>query len=141
MNTFEEVDVSRHLIDGNEISELNVNAAEVLAKSHCHCIFIKIQDYFRKVKFEDVLFLEASGSYCNIYLKDKERFTITRSLAETAEHLHKGPFVRVHRSFVVNLEQVDSYVGNAFCIGTYMVPIGRMYKKEILAGLNILGSV
>ena len=122
-----------------ESTEISVNVGDVLAHVSQSCVFIKVQDYFRKVMFEDILYLEASGSYCYIYLKNRSRYTVTHSLAETAVYLAKGPFVRVHRSFMVNVEHVDSYIGNAFYIGEHTVPIGRMYRKTILAGFNILG--
>lgn len=122
-----------------ESTEMSANASGVLAHVAQSCVFMKIQDYFRKVMFEDILFLEASGSYCYIYLKNGSRYIVTHSLAETAVYLAKGPFVRVHRSFMVNVEYVDSYIGNAFYIGEHTVPIGRMYRKTILAGFNILG--
>lgn len=122
-----------------ESPEMDANVDDVLARVSRSCMFIKVQDYFKKVMFEDILYLEASGSYCYIYLKNRIRYTVTHSLAETAACLAKGPFVRVHRSFVVNVEHVDSYIGNVFYIGEYTVPIGRMYKKLILAGFNILG--
>lgn len=122
-----------------ESTEISMNAGDVLAHVSQSCVFIKVQDYFRKVMFEDILYLEASGSYCYIYLKNRRRYTVTHSLAETAVYLAKGPFIRVHRSFMVNVEHVDSYIGNAFYIGEHTVPIGRMYRKTILAGFNILG--
>lgn len=122
-----------------ESTEISVNVGDVLAHVSQSCVFIKVQDYFRKVMFEDILYLEASGSYCYIYLKNRRRYTVTHSLAETAVYLAKGPFIRVHRSFMVNVEHVDSYIGNAFYIGEHTVPIGRMYRKTILAGFNILG--
>lgn len=142
MSTIDEVVLNRDVLTnacGKGEAELSSNASEVMANIRQNCVFIKIQDFYRKVMFRDILFLEASGSYCNIYLKDRTRFTVTHSLAETAEYLAKGPFLRVHRSFMVNLDYVDSYIGNLFYIGEHTVPIGRMYKKAILSGLNILG--
>lgn len=142
MSTIDEVVLNREVLtngcDKGEV-DVNLNAGEVMASTRLNCIFIKIQDFYRKIMFRDILFLEASGSYCNVYLKDRTRFTVTHSLAETAEYLAEGPFLRVHRSFMVNLDYVDSYIGNLFYIGEHTVPIGRMYKKAILSGLNILG--
>ncbi|WP_455592015.1 LytR/AlgR family response regulator transcription factor [Bacteroides sp.] len=142
MNTIDEVVLSREVVTNvceKGEPELSFNASEVMAKTRQNCVFIKIQDFYRKVMFKDILFLEASGSYCNIYLKDRTRFTVTHSLAETAGYLAEGPFLRVHRSFMVNLDYVDSYIGNLLYIGEHTVPIGRMYRKTILSGLNILG--
>lgn len=131
-------DVLLNICDEEHV-EMNANAEEVLAHISQVCVFIKVQDYFKKVLFEDILFLEAAGSYCYVYLKGGKRYTVTRSLSQMGEYIAKGPFVRVHRSFMVNVHHVDSYIGNVFYLGEHTVPIGRMYKKTILGGFNILG--
>lgn len=106
-----------------------------------NCIFIKHQDGFRKILFSNILYLEAAGSYCLLHLNSGDTLTVTYTLAETAQYLYSHSFVRVHRSFVVNIESVESYSGNMFYIGKHIVPIGRQYKKEALAHFNILGAM
>lgn len=104
-------------------------------------IFIKTQDYFRKVAFSDILYIEASGSYCNFYLQTGPKMTVAYTLAETAQHLPKDLFIRVHRSFVINVKHVNGFVGNIFYVGEQMIPIGRLYKKEALSHFNVLGTI
>lgn len=104
-------------------------------------IFIRIQDHFRKILFSNILYIEASGSYCNIYLQTGSKITVAYTLADTKQHLSDDFFIRVHRSFIINKTHITAYIGNVFYIGERMIPIGRQYKKEALSHLNILGTI
>lgn len=103
-------------------------------------IFIRTQDYFRKISFCDILYIEASGSYCNFNLQTGVKLTVAYTLADTMQHLSEHLFIRVHRSFIINMNHITGYIGNTFFIGEHMIPIGRQYKKEVLSHLNILGT-
>ncbi|WP_278624896.1 LytTR family DNA-binding domain-containing protein [Parabacteroides gordonii] len=120
--------------------ETAANASSCTDKNTLDNIFIKIQDHFRKISFNDILYIEASGSYCNFYLQTG-KITVAYTLAETMQHLSELLFIRVHRSFIINKNHVTSYIGNTFYIGEHMIPIGRQYKKEILSHFNILGTI
>lgn len=104
-------------------------------------VFIKSQDYFRRIRFTSMLYLEACGSYCNICLVCGNRLTVSFTLSQVLEHLPEEMFIRVHRSFIVNMEFIDSYIGNIFYINGKAIPIGRSYRKNVLERLNVLGSV
>ena len=110
-------------------------------KNTLDSIFIKIQDHFRKILFSDILFIEASGSYCNFYLQTGIKATVPYTLTVTMQHLSKHLFIRVHRSFTINKNHVTGYIGNTFYIGEQMIPIGRQYRKEALSHFNILGTI
>lgn len=104
-------------------------------------VFIKSHDYFRRIRFASMLYVEASGSYCNIYLACGTRLTVSFTLSQVLGHLPQAMFVRVHRSFIINMEYIDSYIGNIFYINGNAIPIGRSYRKHMLERLNILGTV
>lgn len=104
-------------------------------------IFIRIQDHFRKILFSNILYIEASGSYCTFYLQTGTKATVAYTLTDTMQYLSKDLFIRVHRSYIINKNHVTSYIGNVFYIGEQMIPIGRQYKKEALSHFNMLGTI
>lgn len=104
-------------------------------------IFIRIQDHFRKILFSNILYIEASGSYCTFYLQAGTKATVAYTLTDTMQYLSKDLFIRVHRSYIINKNHVTSYIGNVFYIGEQMIPIGRQYKKEALSHFNMLGTI
>lgn len=120
-------------IQKNPVDTLS-NMNEIVSDS----IFIKIQEHFRRILFEDILYIEAVGSYCYFYLQGSSKVTVAYTLTDTMQHLSKHLFIRIHRSFIVNKKHITAYIGNIFYIGECAIPIGRQYKKEVLSHLNIL---
>lgn len=110
------------------------------SRSDKEFVFLRCQDYYRKVSFSEILFIEASESCCIFYLNSGNKWKVAFALAAICHYLPEEYFIRVHRSFIVNLYHVDRFIGNMFYVGDYKIPIGRMYRKEVFAKLNILGT-
>lgn len=104
--------------------------------THHDSIFIKQDDYYRKYLFSDILWVESARSYCYINLKNDKRIVITQSSSKIAEMLPGNIFIRIHRTFIVNKNYVDSYIGNMLYIGKQSFPISRQYKDDVLACFN-----
>ena len=69
-------------------------------------------------------------------------FAYRRRLAHRSDgYLPASHFVRIHRSYVVSLFDIDTFVGNMLRIGDKWFPIGRLYRPGVLALLNILNYV
>lgn len=101
-------------------------------------IYIKHNDCFEKLPYGIICYLEAAGSYCNIYMSDNKMLTVSQPLGEICEFLCPNTFIRVHRSYVINRNYVDKYAGNIFIIHDKSIPIGRAYRKEALSNFNIV---
>ncbi len=104
-------------------------------------IFIRQDDYYRKCLYTDLLWVETSGSYSDLHLRDRSRIVVALRIGVMDRYLPASHFVRIHRSFVVRLFDIDTFVGNSLCIGDKWFPIGRLYRPEVLALLNILNYV
>ena len=63
---------------------------------------------FKKVRCEDILFAEASGSYTNIQTPE-QRFTVAQNLSQFERKADLLNLIRIHRSYVVNINKVDSF--------------------------------
>jgi two-component system LytT family response regulator len=93
-------------------------------------VFIKDSNSIKRIKISDILFLEASGDYVQIYLSDKT-FSIRSSLQEVEKKLTKISFSRVHRSFIVNISKIDTIEGKTLIINNHFIPISTAYKNEL----------
>lgn len=102
-------------------------------------IYIKHKDYFHKVEFTNIIYIEASGSYCIIHLKTINKITVSFSLTEIVKYLPAELFIRVHRSYAVNKDCIDAFIGNILIVGNDRIPISRSYKKDVFSQLYILG--
>ena len=58
------------------------------------------------------------------------------NLTEITSYLPVQDFVRVHRSYIVNINSVDSFIGNMLFIGNCRIPISKSHKNEVLERLN-----
>ena len=110
-------------------------------ESEVNSIFVKDKDYFRRINFEWIRWIEASGSYCCLYLVNAPKMILSFNLRELSIHLPQRFFIRVHRSYIVNVNYIDSFVGNMLCIGKDHIPVSKQNKSAVISRLNVLGSV
>ena len=101
--------------------------------------FVRYQDYYRKILYADILYVEAVGCYCDIHLRGRSTpITVVKRLSEFEDFLLERLFVRIHRSHVVSLCAVTKFVGNAVWLGDLSLPIGEKYRDGFLSRLDIL---
>lgn len=102
-------------------------------------LFVKQNDYFTKILFADILYIEAARSYCDIYVKSKAKpTTITLPMARILEKLPPHLFRQIHRSFVVNINHVDRFIGNTLYCDKKALPISKQYRNSVLSLFIIL---
>lgn len=104
-------------------------------------IFVKEQDYYRRIDFHEIHWIEASGSYCFLYLNTGRKVIISFNLTELSTYLSSRIFMRVHRSYIVNIDHICSFVGNMLCVDKKFIPISKQHKKDVILRLNILGFI
>jgi DNA-binding LytR/AlgR family response regulator len=100
-------------------------------------LFIKAEDKLIKLKKDDILFLESMRDY--VKFVTPARNYITYSTLKNMEEKLIGPnFLKVHRSYIVNINKIDDIRGNTIYLLGNQIPIGKGHKDEVAARLNIL---
>lgn len=110
-------------------------------KEEIGSVFVKDRDYFRKIGFSNIRWIEASGSYCCLYLDHGPKLMLSYNLRELALRLPQRIFIRVHRSYMVNIHFIDSFIGNMLCVGEKQIPVSKQHKRNVITRLNVLGNV
>lgn len=100
-------------------------------------LFIRANGKYRKVKQQDILFVEAAGSYVNIQTAN-ERFTLSQNLTQFFKKASLPCLVRIHRSYVVNVERVDSFDESHVYVQTHNLPLSENYRPGFLAQVRML---
>tara|TARA_R110002049_G_scaffold2179_1_gene15708 strand:+ start:1686 stop:2429 length:744 start_codon:yes stop_codon:yes gene_type:complete len=95
------------------------------------CIFVRHHEKMVKVNIEDILYIEAERNYCRIHSKDRE-YLLVMTLKDMDDKLPNQHFIRVHRSFIVNLSQIDEIATSHIVISKKAIPINPQSKKELL---------
>ena len=102
-------------------------------------IFVRHKDKMIKVFINDILFAEADRNYCMVHTTDRE-YLLTVPLRVLEDNLPEGKFMRVHRSFVVNLGKIDALGDNQeyLVLGQKNVPVSRRFKDDVLRRLRFI---
>ncbi len=108
-------------------------------KKQADHLFIKKGNKLEKVKIADIYYLEADGRYCLIKTAAK-KFLVRQPLKEMHQKLDPEIFIQVHRSYVVNINKVESIDLDEHVI--YLekmgVPLSRREKEQVIQRLNLL---
>ena len=118
----------------DELFEAQPASLEASTKDY---VFIKEKSVLTKLHFQDMLYLQALGDYVTIFTASKKN-TLRLNLRIAEEKLPKNLFVRVHRSYLVNIDKIDSIDDNTAIIQKHFIPIGDNYKQILLKRLNLL---
>lgn len=100
-------------------------------------IYIKLDSLLHKLNVDDILWVEAFGDYIKIQTNDKVH-TVYSSIKKIEEKLSAKKFVRVHRSFIVNVSQISNVSVSNLEINKRIIPISETYKDHLLQRLSIL---
>ena len=109
--------------------------------SLCDGLFIRHNESFKKIRFTNIKWVEASRSYSYIYTMDLSRIITTHPLSEVKSKLPPELFIQTNRSFVVNKNYVDKFIGNMLYIGDQSFVISKKYKDEVLKNFLFLDDV
>ena len=99
--------------------------------------FIKVDKRHVQLNYEEVQFLESYGNYVKVWTADKFHLT-PRTLSSFEEQVPEHQFIRIHKSFVVNTQQVDYLEGNqVFMKNGKAIPLGKNHRqafKQLISG-------
>lgn len=99
--------------------------------------FLKTDDGHQRVEATDLTYIEALGDYVRIY-SSTDKFILNGTLKAVEAKLSKKDFLRVHRSYIVNLKKIEKIEEGTIIIGKKLIPVGRSYKKEFTERINTL---
>ena len=94
-------------------------------------IFLKSGNLFQRIKYADVLYLEADGAYTRVVTKTKQ-FVERKLLQAFEDQLGPKGFLRIHRSYIVNVEMVNGLAGSEVIVDNKRIPLGRSYKGKLM---------
>jgi DNA-binding LytR/AlgR family response regulator len=99
--------------------------------------FVKHNYRFNKFSIDELLFAESDNNYIKLVTTNK-KIALRVSLQYIAEKFNHPALVRVHRGFIVNIKNIDSFNEEEIIIGPHQIPIGRNYKDDFLKSFRYL---
>ena len=90
-----------------------------------------------KLPLKDILWIEAMGDYATINTASK-KFFLHLTLKALEEKIPSSKFIRVHRSYIVAIDNITSVEDTTICISNKLIPVGAIYKEGFMKRLNLL---
>lgn len=100
-------------------------------------IFLKVDSKLIKVKINDILYIEAKGDYA-LFKTAEKGFIVHTTMKRVEERLSDHNFVKVHRSYVINLSKIVDIEESNLLIEHKVIPISRANKEALIERLNLL---
>ncbi len=100
-------------------------------------LYINIDRRLIKLKFDEILFIEAKGDYIDIKTV-KEDYRVHTTLKKIKEKLPAERFLQIHRSYIINFTKIIDIEDNSVLIEKNVIPISRSNRPELMRRLNLL---
>lgn len=100
-------------------------------------IFIRDSNKVRRIRLDEILFLEARGDYVKIAVHEKI-YSIHSSLKSVEDKLPPHIFLRVHRSYIINVGKIDTIEGGTLIIDKNLVPVSDAFRAALNKRVQIL---
>ncbi|MHA4893510.1 LytR/AlgR family response regulator transcription factor [Pedobacter sp. PWIIR3] len=98
-------------------------------------IFVKTEHKIQKIQLDDILFIEGLKDYISIYTK-AERIITLQNMKKMEETLPQGQFIRVHKSYIISLDKIESIERSRIAINGKIIPIGDTYRDEFFRRID-----
>lgn len=98
-------------------------------------LFIQVNKKMVKIQPDNILFIESKRDYVKIKTTQKE-IMAHQTISYLEEQLPPGHFLRIHRSFIVRLDKIESWSSSEIELPGIQLPIGRTYKSQVIKSLE-----
>jgi DNA-binding LytR/AlgR family response regulator len=102
-------------------------------------IFIRDKGHLTKVRYESILYLKGDGNYTTLVTSSKS-YSLRNILKDFEEVLPSNYFLRIHKSFIVNIHEINTISSKEVTVGQEKVPVGRTYYPILINSIQKLGS-
>ncbi|MCE2731785.1 MAG: LytTR family DNA-binding domain-containing protein [Flammeovirgaceae bacterium] len=99
-------------------------------------IFLKADKKIHKIQHQNIIYIEGSGNYIKVYRQSEPMLMVLEKLSDLENKLPQTLFVRVHKSYLVNLSHIAQMEGNMLKVGNASIPVSASYKERLEKILN-----
>jgi DNA-binding LytR/AlgR family response regulator len=100
-------------------------------------LFVKVDNRFIRINPEDIFFIEAKGDYV-LFKTEQKGYIVHSTIKNIEEKLNGSQFVRVHRSYIVNIDKIVDIEDNNLLVGKLIIPVSRNQKPILMSKLNMI---
>lgn len=119
------------------LQKLNLPSENGNGASEEDHIFIKSDGKLVRLNYSDILFIESMGDYVKFVTGDKKYIT-HNTIKNLEEKVSKQHFMKVHRSYIININKIDDIRENDLFIKGNEIPISKAHRSDVMKRLNII---
>ncbi|MCM4155644.1 LytTR family DNA-binding domain-containing protein [Gramella sp. AN32] len=116
-------------------NHVEIKSDAKLPDSPSEFIFVKIDRKMHKIDFDKILWIESLSDYLKIENLDGTKVT-RETISSIETKLPSTKFLRIHRSFIIAIDRIESYSSEEVIIQNKSIPISRSFKEEVLKRLE-----
>lgn len=134
-------DFARFLKAAEKVRSLNITPhknEENVSQTSKNYFFIKESNQHIKLAFDDILYIQGLKDYVKIKTLSGQHIVL-QTMKALMEKLPQYQFVRIHNSYIISLDHIESMVQNKIKIYDKLLPVSSSYKKDLLARIEKLG--
>jgi DNA-binding LytR/AlgR family response regulator len=99
--------------------------------AHQTHLMIRADYKLHRIAFEEIILIEGLDDYIQIHLKNNTKLVARLSMKNLLEKLPESQFIRVHRSYIIPMNEVKTIHNKVIQINDFVIPIGDTFKEEI----------
>ena len=103
-------------------------------------MFVRDGYVFRKIFFNELLYLVSDANYVTLHLKSQKKVMVRSTLNDFITQLDQKTFIRIHRSYSVNIHLIDDIFPTEVSVNGNKIPVGKSYREELFKVLGIKES-
>lgn len=117
--------------------EKETSISKVAEPSGGNPLFVKVDSLLHNINLDTILWIEAYGDYVKINT-DQKMLMVLSTLKSIEGKLPENQFVRVHRSFIVNIKRIENIDPSNLQIGSKIIPVSGNYREGLLNKISLL---
>jgi len=114
-----------------------ISKSEKVETSSGNDLYVNIDRRLIKIDIPSIYLVEAKGDYIQVKTEDKN-YTVHSTLKKIEEKLPDSLFLKVHRSYIINIKKIIDIEDNSVLIKKDVIPVSRSNRPELMKRLNLL---
>ena len=120
----------RFLDSIKKLDKINQNTSAVES-----FIFIKVNGKLLRINYADILYIESLGDYVK-FVTPQKKYITHNTIKNLEATIHSSDFVKVHRSYIINLNAVEDLQDNNLLISGSYIPVSKANKSKLVQKLR-----
>jgi DNA-binding LytR/AlgR family response regulator len=129
------IEIAFHNFSGGQAEEKSGKVPSYLTRNF---MFVKDGYVFRKIFFDELLYLESEANYVLLHLAAQKKVMVRSTIHDFMEQLHPDRFMRIHRRYAVNTHFIDNVFPDELSLQGLRLPIGKSHREGLLKLLGII---